>query len=164
MQFLKNKHVIVAMIVAPLLAVMSYFAVDALVGEKPHVAVSGQAYPLVAQSNCRYTSGACDLENASFRSTISFDEESKVLLLESSHALQNATIGFLSKENSESVPVSMLPVNAARTQWRLDTVDLVDENSIARIALQANDAFYYAETGMSFIEYKTGFEKDFRNN
>ena len=66
MGFFTNKHVITAFIVAPILAVLSYYAVDLLLKEQPHVAVAGSSYPLVAQSNCRYTSGRCDLKNADF--------------------------------------------------------------------------------------------------
>jgi hypothetical protein len=41
----KNKHVVIAMIVAPILAVLAWFAVGALVGEKAQVAKPGGAYP-----------------------------------------------------------------------------------------------------------------------
>jgi NADH:ubiquinone oxidoreductase subunit 3 (subunit A) len=60
----KNWHVIIAMIVAPILAVLAWFAVDYFVAERPHAAKEGAAYSLIAKSNCRYDSGQCDLENA----------------------------------------------------------------------------------------------------
>ena len=63
----KNKHVVIAMLVAPVLAIMAWFAVDYFVGERPHAATPGSAYTLVAKSNCRYASGQCDLENADFK-------------------------------------------------------------------------------------------------
>ena len=62
------------MIVAPLLAVIAWFAVDRPVAERPHVAREGHAYPLMARSDCRYTSGQCSLENASFKSTLRYDK------------------------------------------------------------------------------------------
>ena len=49
------------MIVAALLAVITWFAVDRLVAERPHIAREGRAYPLIARSDCRYTSGQCSL-------------------------------------------------------------------------------------------------------
>jgi len=70
MSFFKNKHVITAMIVAPILAIVSYYAVDLMVKEQPKAAVEGQAYKLIAKSNCRYSSGACDLVNGDFKSTV----------------------------------------------------------------------------------------------
>ena len=41
---LTNKHVVIALIVAPILAVIAYFATDAAVGEKPHKAQAGKSY------------------------------------------------------------------------------------------------------------------------
>lgn len=58
------------MIVAALLAVITWFAVYRLVAERPHIAREGRAYLLIARSDCRYTSGQCSLENASFKSTL----------------------------------------------------------------------------------------------
>ena len=60
MKFLKNKHLLTASLVAPILALMSYFAIDALVGETPHAAEEGQSYQLVEKQNCRYNSGSYD--------------------------------------------------------------------------------------------------------
>ena len=65
-----NKHVLVAMLVAPVLAIMAWFAVDYFVAERPHAAEEGATYTLLAKSNCRYASGKCDLENADFELTI----------------------------------------------------------------------------------------------
>lgn len=56
-RLLTNKHVVIAMLVAPVLAVIAYFAVDASVSEPPKAAQPGQSYPLAVRSNCRYTSG-----------------------------------------------------------------------------------------------------------
>ena len=42
MKFLKNKHVVTATLVAPLLALMAYFAIDFFVGEPPQAAREGQ--------------------------------------------------------------------------------------------------------------------------
>ena len=67
----KNKHVIIAMIVAPILSILAWFAVGQFTGEQPQVAQPGQSYPLVEKSNCRYESGACDLENQDFKVRIS---------------------------------------------------------------------------------------------
>ena len=49
----KNKHVLIATLMAPVLALIAYFGVNALVGEKPHAAEAGQSYVLVEKPNCR---------------------------------------------------------------------------------------------------------------
>ena len=63
MQILKNKHLILAMFVAPVLAIIAYFSVDSIVSEKPQAALQGSSYKLAAKSNCRYQSGNCTLKN-----------------------------------------------------------------------------------------------------
>ena len=162
--FLKNRHVVTAMIVAPLLAVIAWFAVDRLVAERPHVAREGRAYPLIARSDCRYTSGQCSLENASFKSTLRYDQAGGTLSLKSSHALQNATIGFVTAAGHENPPRAMNATDASRQSWRLPVRRDLDPKTLARIALRANNAYYFAETQMVFIEYQTGFGKDFRGH
>ncbi len=63
MSFFTNKHVVVALLVAPILAIGAWYAVGLIGAETPKKAVPGQSYPLVAKSNCRYASGQCSLEN-----------------------------------------------------------------------------------------------------
>ena len=63
MSFFTNKHVVVALLVAPVLAIGAWYAVGLIGAETPQKAVPGQSYPLVAKSNCRYASGQCSLEN-----------------------------------------------------------------------------------------------------
>ena len=164
LEFFKNKHVVTAMIVAPLLAVISYLAVDRLVAEKPHVSQEGHAYPLIARSDCRYTSGQCSLENASFKSTLRYDRAGRMLRLQSSHGLQNATIGFVTANGRENPPQAMSATDASRQSWRLPLQSDINPQALARIALKANNAYYFAETPMIFMEYETGFGRDFRKN
>lgn len=162
MSFLKNKHIITALIVTPILAVLAYFAVDIVVKERPQAAIAGKAYPLVARSNCRFTSGKCDLENASFNSQLSIGKAPNLLNLKSSHALQAATIGFVHEDGLETSPTSMRALDETNTLWQLELPQDTDTDTVARLALQANDAFYFAETTMKFSDYKTVFSKDFR--
>ena len=164
MGFFKNKHIITAMIVAPLLAIGSYYLVDLAVKEKPQLAKEGQAYPLVAQSNCRYTSGSCDLINAEFKTTITIEGVAGVnfLKLKSSRELQGVVLGFISQEGSESAPVSMQPNSPDNLNWTASFDALASDTTIVRLALTANDTHYYAETTLGFSNYQTSFNKDFR--
>lgn len=62
----KNKHFILALLIAPILSIIAYFGTDMALSEKPHAAKEGETYKLASKSNCRYTSGLCDMENGDF--------------------------------------------------------------------------------------------------
>ena len=66
MNVLRNRHVLIAALVAPLLALIAYFGAEYLFGERPQAAVEGQSYPLAEMPNCRWESGVCGLANADF--------------------------------------------------------------------------------------------------
>ncbi len=162
MSFFQNKHVVTAMIVAPVLAVLAYVATDNLVKETPHTAVVGETYRLIAKSNCRFSSGRCDLENASFRITLQLNDDSRQLELSSSHVLQKVQIGFVDDAGTEVQPVSLKANTGTLNSWSLDLPSNVNSQATARLAIHAGDAIYFAETGMQFSEYETAFNKDFR--
>jgi hypothetical protein len=52
-----NKHILAAVLVAPVLAILSYFGIGYLFGEKPQPALEGQSYRLAEKPNCRWESG-----------------------------------------------------------------------------------------------------------
>jgi hypothetical protein len=164
MSIFKNKHVIMAMIMAPILAIASYYLVDLAVKEQPQKAVEGNAYKLIAKSNCRFSSGLCDLENGSFKSTVrvSQDNGQQLLRLTSTNKLQTASVGFVTSDGTESGPYKLMPNDNTGTQWSTEFKALADASTILRVALTANDAHYYTETTMGFSDYQTSFSKDFR--
>jgi hypothetical protein len=169
MGFFSNKHVIIAMIVAPILAILSYYFVDTIVKEKPHQAVSGASYPLSAKSNCRYTSGRCNLENASFKTflVVTEQDDQQVLILTSSHALQGAKVGFntLGQQSDETStnPLTMRSVSEDNKKWSIVMPMNADANTQLMLAMLANGSRYYAETTMGFSKYETTFNKNFNN-
>ena len=150
------------MIVTPILAVLGYYIADMVVKEQPHAPVAGRSYPLVAQSNCRYSSGECDLVNASFKSKLTVLDQagSAVLQLESSHSLAGATVGLVVGKQ-EFAPTNMQSVNNSQLLWILPLPASVDQQTVMRIALKANDTHYFAETALAFSIYKTSFRKNF---
>ena len=164
MSFFKNKHVITAMIVAPILAVASYYLVDMAVKEKPQKAKAGVAYELIAKSNCRFSSGACDLENGDFKSTVkvSVDNGKQILTLSSVNALQNASVGFVTDSGTEVGPIKLTASDTSGKHWTTSINVLADETTSMRVALSANDAHYFSETTMGFSNYETSFKQDFR--
>lgn len=170
--FFKNKHVITSLIVAPILALISYYMVDFAVKEKPHVAVEGSSYPLRAKSNCRYTSGQCDLINESFKAKLIVEQDSQnhILKLTSSHPLEGVKVGFSTgstqpESKAEQVqPSSMDANNNEFRDWTIKLPSKPTPETKLFIAMSANGAQYYAETTMEFSEYKTSFNENFRND
>ncbi|MDJ0794251.1 MAG: hypothetical protein QNI98_08390 [Woeseiaceae bacterium] len=149
----KNKHMIVAMLVAPVLAIMAWFAVDYFVAERPHAAKPGSAYTLIAKSNCRYASGQCDLENADFKLSIRpgmVSASSVALTLTASHELQSAAIGlFNGDEEQASAP--MTRTDDAGTEWQGLLPSPGSDESRIRIAVTANGAIWSADVPVVFI-------------
>ena len=150
----KNKHIIVAMIVAPILAVIAYLATDSLVGEKPHKAEAGKSYSLVALPNCRYPSGHCTLKNAEFSIDLKVGQAGvnrMTLSLESKHPLQGVKAALVVATDDTAL------------HWTVDLSGDHSELSRLRLVVAAADSFYYGETGLAFIDYQTSFGEDFRH-
>ena len=161
MNILKNKHLILAMFVAPVLAIIAYFSVDYMVAEKPQAAVEGAAYKLAAKSNCRYQSGACTLKNGDIEVQIlakRINSREVELNMHSALPIQNAIISQV-VGNLASEPVVMLQ-GAAAADWSV-LLDLPEpQNTRLRLALNIADTMYYAETTAVFIDYETTFSRD----
>lgn len=167
MVFTNNKHLIVAIIVAPVLAVLSYLFVDALVKEQPQPAVEGENYPLTAQSNCRYTSGRCDLENADFRVSLAVTDKDKqpVLVLTANYDLDNALIGFSDTDEQTSVQPSQMQASSKdKKSWSIELPAATDINTQLMLVMFANGSRYYADSTMEFRDYQTTFYKTFKND
>lgn len=169
MSIFRNKHLIIAMVVTPILAILSYYFVDRLVSEKPQAAVKGQSYPLRANSNCRYTSGVCDLVNADFKSRLVVESQDgrAVLKLSSNQPLQYVKVGFrdaTSNQSADSVqPEAMLPSRDDLMNWSIEMPMPATADTHLMLALIVDGSHYYAETTMGFSAYQTTFNKNFRD-
>ena len=173
MSLFSNKHVVAALIISPILALVSYFAVDRVLVEPPQLAQAGQSYPLLAKSNCRYESGRCDLRNADFQATLTVttmqgsDTVARpVLQLTTSHIVQDIKIGFKATdkqhENDFVVPQSMSRVGDNKKSWSHIMPMPASLDTQLMIVIFSNGVRYYAETTMGFSEYKTSFNKNFK--
>ncbi len=149
---LTNKHVVIAMIVAPILAVMAWFAAGQFTGETPQAAVPGQSYPLVEKSNCRYPSGACDVENEGLRLRLTTVEAGgNELLLTSSHPLDGVVLG-LGSADEETEPAAMRAADGQRLEWRLQLgAAPLPVQRIRLVALAAGSS-YFADVGTTFLQ------------
>ncbi|MEM6817485.1 MAG: hypothetical protein AAF578_01735 [Pseudomonadota bacterium] len=148
----KNKHVVIAMLVAPILSVIAWFAVDRMVGEQPHAAKKGGAYELVGRSNCRYASGVCELSNGEFELTINAESTDGKLSLVASHTLSGAVAARGTSDQDYRREVSFVPESAESNRWWIDLGPDAQATDRIRLAVSASGATYYAELPMTFIE------------
>lgn len=145
----KNKHVVVAMLVAPVLAILAWFLVDYLVAEKPQAARAGASYPLVARSNCRYESGRCDLDNNDFRLTL--EAEGSAIKLTSRFPLTSATAGLGATPMLADEPQPFTAADQSGTVWLLDVDAVPGPDDIVRVAVVAEASIYFAEVTGIFL-------------
>jgi len=167
-----NKHVVIALLVAPVLALISYFAVDRMVSEAPHAAQVGASYPLVEQSNCRYSSGACDLSNgdvAVHLTVESLEAGTMLLSLSSSVALEGAKVALVqtgapaTTATSRDAPVVMRSMTEAGLAWTVRLPSDNAESARLRLVLSAAGTLYFGEAQLTFVRYETAFKSDFRH-
>ena len=161
MHFLKNKHVILAMFVAPVLAIIAYFATDYIVSEKPHRAEQGRTYKLAARPNCRYPSGQCTLYNGDIEVSVRVEPVADTgikLILTSTVPIAHGLASFADLD-AESQPATLYRA-ADNASWNAE-FDLTDiEQRTLRLALEISDSIFYAETPVVFIDYETTYSRD----
>lgn len=161
----KNKHVIAALIVTPILAIIAYFATDYFVSEKPHKALPGESYQLAEKPNCRYESGICGLKNADFEVDISakhLDEDYLNLSLKSIFPLDGVKLALVDNPEQQLEPREMTMQNNDPKDWQITLSQPKSENSRIRLVMASKGTIYYGDVSTAFIDYQTSFEKDFR--
>ncbi|MFV8819605.1 hypothetical protein [Haliea sp. E17] len=150
---LTNKHVVVALLVAPILSILAWFAVGNLIGEKPHAAKPGEVYSLLEKSNCRYESGACDLVNGnvSLQLKVLGSAASPLLELQSNVSLQAVAVAVVPEGAGDDVPPqTMRSVSGDNTLWQLSlAAPLAEGERLRLVAVTPNNRFT-AETSTRF--------------
>lgn len=148
-----NKHIIIALLVTPVLAILAWFAVGAFVGEEPKQAAPGQSYPLVERSNCRYDSGQCDLRNEDMRLSITFEStlSGPNLRLSSSHALDYALLG-VAAEGKDGKPVNLRKQDSEGLQWVLSLDQLPSRDQRLLVVVNAGGSNWFADTSTAFLD------------
>lgn len=163
-----NKHVVIALLIAPVLAIVSYFAVDLAVREQPQAAQAGVSYSLAEKSNCRYTSGACDLVNGNFslRLTPAPDGGSgQWLQVHSQHPLSGGRVAIVAADSESAVAraIALQPLDSEGLQWRIPLPANTDaDTSQLQLAVAAAGSVYFVETHLRFLDYRTSYAQDFR--
>lgn len=154
-----NKHMIVAMIVAPILAIISYFATDYIISEPPVSAQAGESYALLARPNCRYQSGACTLKNGDVELNLrlAFEESvGEVLLATSNMPLTGVKIAIAGNTALEQ-PVDLVATGPENTAWILPLQSPVSRGSELQLAMESSGRLFYVSTETTFFDIETSF-------
>ena len=148
-----NKHVIIAMIVCPILAILAWYAVGNLIGEQPQLAQPGNSYPMVEKSNCRYESGTCNLENEDFKLTLVYQDglSGPLLLLRSSHPLDGVVLG-VGLTDVEGAPSVMRASDGRGQEWRLTIGAAPGPDERIRLVAMAGGSSYFADASTLFLQ------------
>ena len=148
----RNKHIIIALLVTPVLAIVAWFGVGRFAGEQAAPAQPGQAYPLVEQSNCRWHSGACDLRNTDFnlRITLSQGAAGPEFDLLASHPLEGVVLA-VGPPDAEPQPAAMRATDGQGLQWRIALGAKPAEDSRIYIVAKAGGSSYFADAATTFL-------------
>jgi hypothetical protein len=156
----KNKHFLIALLIAPILSLIAYFGTDMALSEKPHAAQEGETYKLAAKSNCRYTSGLCDMTNGDFK--VQFRSEKLTaqgldLSLKSAFSLEGVKVSLVNDQEQSAQPIDMQSTDSEGLKWIVSLPKPTSEESWLRVAIQSNGTLYYGETQTAFVKYETLF-------
>lgn len=153
MNFFRHRHVVVAALVAPVLALIAWFSLDFFMGESPHVAVEGMSYPLVEKPNCRYDSGFCGLKNNDFELDLSYQRlggERLLLELESVYPLEGVRVAVVRGKGDEAIPVAMNSDDPAGLRWKIELSVSQPQSDRLRLATTASGAHYFGDVALKF--------------
>jgi hypothetical protein len=149
-----NKHVIIALLVAPILAIIAWFGVDYLVAEQAQPAQEGAMYPLVARSNCRYDSGQCDLANNDFKVTVrpvDLRSDRTILSVESDFELRQASLALVVRGEETTGKGASTITPQGETVWIVNIPTYAEPDAVLRVAITAQQSVYFAEVSVVFL-------------
>ncbi|MFV8450977.1 hypothetical protein ACNO65_13065 [Vibrio campbellii] len=156
----KNKHFIIALLIAPILSLIAFFGTDMALSEKPHAAKEGESYKLISKSNCRYTSGLCDMENGDFKVKFRSEkltQDSLELSLHAAYPLEGVKLSVVDSQEQNAQPIDMTPASQDGQNWIITLPKPVSADSWLRVAIQSEGTLYYGETQTAFVKYETLF-------
>ncbi|MEQ6886712.1 hypothetical protein [Salicola sp. Rm-C-2C1-2] len=161
----RNFHFIVALLVAPALAILAWYAADTMLSDKKEKAKEGLGYELIGESNCRYESGTCTMSNGNFKLDIQVDRagEGKLAVrLESAHPLDAMSMGWVNPDADSTKQTMLEAVNEKATRWQGVIPGEASTKARMRVLARADGTSYYGDAKTVFIDYETSFGEDFR--
>jgi hypothetical protein len=151
-----NKHVVIALIIAPILSVLAWYAVGHLLGEQPAPAAPGSSYPLVEKSNCRYPSGQCELENAEFSITLRIvpgqQGPGQALTAVSAHPLEGIRVALLQPGDEEGDGRSMRQTDGEGRQWTVPLDEMPGDGTRILLAAVAGGSTWFGDVATRFAQ------------
>lgn len=153
MSNIKNKHLVVATLMAPILALIGYFGINALLSEKPHEAEAGQSYKLLEKPNCRRSGGNCGLKNADFELNLSAEwpnDGHLLITLRSAHPLNGVLVELVENEAGQNQPVKMRPISADGLSWSLDMAGPDPESHRLHLVASSGESLYFGDIALKF--------------
>jgi hypothetical protein len=159
-----NKHVIVAFIVAPILAIITYYGVDYMVSEKPSAAVQGASYKLASRPNCLHASGMCGFVNGDVEFDIVWEGGSsgygEVVAISKKLPISGIKMAFGDPELSMPMDFQMRDNNPM--EWRLPLNYHPAADEAMHVVVSINESLYFGEATAVFFDYQTSYHQDFR--
>ncbi len=149
---MNNKHVVTALLVAPLLAVLAWFLVGSLTGQpeqQPAPAEAGNSYPMIERPGCRYPGGDCGLSNEDFRLALAITPEGQ-LRIASAVPLDYLLVGLVSEAGQPPAPAQ--PAGSGRDRWVHNFGRLPGSDDRLRVVAVVAGASWFGEAGLTFME------------
>lgn len=158
MNILKNRHLLIASLVAPLLALMAYFSIDFLFGEKPSAAVAGQSYPLAEKPDCRYGSGHCGLKNGDFELELRVEATGStqaMLMLRSVVPLEGIKVALVNSDVGDAEPAAMQAQDTDGLLWSLPIARPDPERDRLQLVAAYKQSLYFGDASTAFVEVES---------
>ena len=150
-----SKHLVIAMIVAPILSFLAWFSAGKFSGDIPQPALPGSSYQLLEKSNCRYESGTCVLENEDFKLTLTMTGKSpaRILVVSSQYPLDRLLIAVGASEQ-DSEPTTMRKVDSRGLVWRLPMLETVAPEERIRLVAFTRGSSYFGDAATVFLQHR----------
>jgi len=149
---LSNRHVVLALLVAPVLAVLAWYGVELLVGttdKVSQVARLGESYPLLERSGCRYAGGTCQLSNGDFTLTVTLNP-ARGVSISSALPLESLLLGLSSE--GDLPPLLANPVDSEHRRWFHTFKQAPTPADRLRVVAVTGGSAYFGEASLVFIE------------
>ncbi|HDK37975.1 MAG TPA: hypothetical protein ENG92_03050 [Thiolapillus brandeum] len=135
-----NRHIKLAVILAPLLAIGTYVITGILLDEKIEKQ-AGTSKAMQLQPDCHLLSGVCELQHREIAANIAVEDKQgkQLVYLATSVPIQGALLSI-----RDAAPSPMRSRGTAK-RWVLELQQRVGENDVVRLALASDKNRYFAE-------------------